>query len=88
MLLESKCFQRLNVVVSKKLDPADRFGRLLREHREGQSWTQEDLASELGVDRAYVSQLERGIRTPTLRTLIKLADVFSVDVTFGGVRLN
>ncbi|MBX9877599.1 MAG: helix-turn-helix domain-containing protein [Candidatus Obscuribacterales bacterium] len=72
----------------KKTNPVVKFGALLRQMREGAGWTQEDLAGELNADRAWVSQLERGLKNPSLITMIKLADVFSVKVTFADSELN
>ena len=54
------------------------FGRVLRERRLALGLSQEALALEAGVDRTFVSQLERGIRQPTLATLWKLAAVLRV----------
>ena len=36
--------------------------------------TQEALALETGVDRTFVSQIERGVGNPSLRTICKIAD--------------
>ena len=54
------------------------FGRVLREQRLARGLSQEALALEAGVDRTFVSQLERGIRQPTLTTLWKLAGVLRI----------
>ncbi len=54
------------------------FGRVLREQRLARGVSQEALALEAGVDRTFVSQLERGIRQPTLTTLWKLAGVLRI----------
>lgn len=35
--------------------------------------SQEELAERAGIHRTYVSQLERGIKSPTLVVLIKIA---------------
>jgi transcriptional regulator with XRE-family HTH domain len=58
---------------------AGAFGRVLREQRETHGLSQEGLALAAGVDRTFVSQMERGIRQPTLTTLWKLAA--ALDVT-------
>jgi transcriptional regulator with XRE-family HTH domain len=71
----------------KYIDPVLKFGETVRLLREAQSWSQDDLAGELGCDRAYISQIERGIKNPSLRTMIKLASVFAVKVTFADVFL-
>lgn len=73
----------------KKTDSSvKKFGLLLRKLRENNNWTQEDLATELGVDRAYISQLERGTKNPSLKTMVKLANVFSVKVIFANYDLT
>lgn len=53
--------------------------RLLR-LKEG--WTQEELALEIGVRPSEISHLESGRRTPTLRTLQRLAKVFNVRCSY------
>ncbi len=40
--------------------------------------SQEELAFESGFDRTYISLLERGIRNPTVRSLVKLANALNV----------
>ncbi len=55
------------------------FGRVLREYRAKVALSQEDLALEAGVDRTFVSLLERGQRQPTLTTLFRLAKVLGVS---------
>ncbi len=54
------------------------FGRVLREERKRQNISQEQLALYADVDRTFVSQIERGIRQPTLTTLVKLSRVLKV----------
>lgn len=43
--------------------------------------SQEDLALLAGVDRTYVSQLERGIANPSLAILCRLADAMGTELT-------
>jgi transcriptional regulator with XRE-family HTH domain len=40
--------------------------------------TQERLALDAGVDRSFVSQIERGVRQPSLTTIWKLATALDV----------
>ncbi|WP_082792654.1 helix-turn-helix domain-containing protein [Collimonas pratensis] len=49
------------------------FGEILRCHRAEQGISQEELAFRAGIDRTFVSRLERGLKQPTLTTLIGLA---------------
>lgn len=57
------------------------FGQVLREYRVKVHLSQEDLALEAGIDRTFVSLLERGKRQPTLTTLFRLAKVLDVSPT-------
>jgi len=49
------------------------FGKVLRQKRKEAGLTQEALALEAGVQRNYVSLIERGINQPTVVVLFKLA---------------
>lgn len=51
------------------------FGAVLREQRRARQWSQERLALECGLDRTFISMLERGLRQPTLKSLFRLARV-------------
>lgn len=44
-------------------------------------WSQEDLALEAGINKNYLSDLERGRRNPTLRVLEKIAIALGIDVS-------
>jgi len=55
------------------------FGAVLRDIRMKKGISQQDLALEAGLDRTYISLLERGLRQPTLTTLICLADAMGTD---------
>lgn len=41
--------------------------------------SQEALAAKAGLDRTYVSQLERGLKSPTLTSLEKLAECLGIE---------
>ncbi|QDJ12138.1 Transcriptional regulator, Xre family (plasmid) [Roseomonas mucosa] len=43
--------------------------------------SQEDFAAQAGLDRTYVSGIERGLRNPTLLVLLRLAQALEVPVT-------
>ncbi len=49
------------------------FGLVLREIRKSMALSQEEFAFETGLDRTTVSMLERGLMSPTLRTLVRLS---------------
>lgn len=54
------------------------FGEVLRRYRSEKNISQEELAFQAGVDRTFVSRLERGIRQPTITTLIGLGQALGV----------
>ena len=41
--------------------------------RRGRGWSQEQLADGAGLDRTYISQIERAIGNPSLETIAKIA---------------
>ncbi len=51
---------------------------MLRDLRHARGLSQERLADLGNFDRTYPSLLERGLRTPTLTVVFKLADVLGV----------
>lgn len=53
----------------------DRFGQALREFRAARGITQEELAFQSGYHPTYIGQLERGKKSPSLRTIVSLASV-------------
>lgn len=55
------------------MDPAFVFGQILRRLRKEANLTQESLALKAGVERNFVSLIERGINQPTIRIMFKLA---------------
>jgi len=55
------------------------FGERLREAREMKGWSQSELADELDVTQAMISQLENGRRRPTPAVITKLAEVLGVE---------
>ena len=57
------------------------LGARIRTLRQRLEWSQEDLAEATGLHRTYVSQLERGLRNPTLAVLTRLAAALQVDLT-------
>lgn len=50
------------------------FGDRVREARERRGFSQEGFAHHVGMDRTYVSGIERGVRNPTLIVICRIAD--------------
>jgi transcriptional regulator with XRE-family HTH domain len=55
------------------------LGEILRETREAAGFTQEQLALAAGVDRSYVSQLERNLKSPTVQMLFRLCQALQAS---------
>jgi transcriptional regulator with XRE-family HTH domain len=55
------------------MDAAETFARAVRARRLALGLSQEDLAHKAGLDRTYISGIERGVRNPTLKTADRIA---------------
>lgn len=53
-------------------------GRNVRQARKAAGLSQEALADSAGIDRTYVSGVERGVRNPTVTILDRLAKALGV----------
>lgn len=62
--------------------PSERqvLGEHVRQKRKLLGISQEELAFRAGLDRTYVSQIERGIGNPSLTVLLRLAAVLRVKI--------
>jgi transcriptional regulator with XRE-family HTH domain len=50
------------------------FGERLRELRVQRNLTQTELAQRCGSNRPFISNLERGVKVPSLTTVLRLAE--------------
>lgn len=55
------------------------LGRNVRRMREEAGLSQEQLAFDAGMKRSYLSDLERGVRNPSVRALERLAQALNVQ---------
>ena len=65
----------------KPVSPETAFGRVLKDVRKSRSLSQDELAAKSGYHRTYIGQLERGEKSPSLRTLFNLAKTLAVPVS-------
>ena len=49
--------------------------------RTSHDFNQKDLAAKLGISRAYISEIESGRKTPTIKILESYAEVFQIPVS-------
>lgn len=65
---------KTTVDVSKKL------GKKIRKIRKERGISQEKLALDSGLNRAYVGYIERGERNPSIKTIGKICRVLRIDL--------
>ena len=61
-----------------ELKPEVAFGHVIRELRNQHKVSQEALALMSGLDRTFVSLLERGLRQPSLKSILRLSESLSI----------
>lgn len=55
-----------------------RFGEVVRRHRQTLGMSQEELADRCGLHRTYISEIERGLKSASLKALLALATALKV----------
>lgn len=63
------------------MEPELAFGKVLREKRKEVGLSQEVLALDVGLERTFISMLERGQRQPSLTTMLKIAPALGCSAT-------
>jgi transcriptional regulator with XRE-family HTH domain len=57
------------------------FGETIRELRQSKNIAQEKLAHLAGIDRTYMSAIERGLKNPSLKIIFQLADGLEMNAS-------
>ena len=57
-----------------------RFGYRVKEIRLKQNISQEELSFRSGLSKNYISDVERGTRNISLRSIEKIADGFAINI--------
>ncbi len=65
----------------KVSDSSVKIGKAIRKIREEKGITQEKLALEAGLNRAYIGYIERGERNPTTKTISKVAKALKISAS-------
>lgn len=68
----------LNLLGKALAEPDQAFGQALRSLRTKRKWTQTDLALRADVDRNYVSLIELGRNSPSVRMVFRLCDALNI----------
>ena len=61
------------------MNSANAFGQSLRYFRTNFKISQERLSQESGLDRSYISLLERGLRQPSLNTILQISKALNIS---------
>ncbi len=56
------------------------FGRNVARIRNERGFSQDKLAEKADLDRTFVSGIERGVRNPGIKTVLRIARALSVSV--------
>lgn len=64
---------------ASSVEPDQAFGQALRSLRNRRKWSQTELALRADVDRNYISLIELGKNSPSVRVVFRLCD--ALDVT-------
>jgi transcriptional regulator with XRE-family HTH domain len=67
--------------IQPRSGPEKAFGIVLREIRQEAGLSQLDVYVKFGIDRTQLSAIERGVQSPTLRTIVRLSRAFRVSVS-------
>lgn len=59
----------------------ENFPTVIRKLREEKGWSQEELAHRADLHFTYISQIERGLKSPTLRSLGQIADALEISLS-------
>ncbi len=57
------------------------FGKRVRELRQEQKLSQEELADKIGIHRTYIGSIERGEKSVSIITIEKVAKVFNLSIS-------
>lgn len=66
---------------SPRTGPLAKFGLNVRRRREGLGLTQERAGEKAELDPTYISGIERGIRNPSLLSIVRIAKALGVSVS-------
>ena len=67
--------------MARSTDILSRFGKRVRERREALELSQEAFAGKCGLDRTYISGIERGVRNLSLRNIEIVANALGATIS-------
>lgn len=58
------------------------LGRRIRESRISKGYTQQELADRAEIGVVYISEIERGVKMPSLNSFVKIIDALDVSADY------
>ena len=65
-----------------------RLGKILKNERERRKFSQEQLLFLIGIDKSFISQIERGTTNVSIKTLYKFPKVFKFKLSELSKKVN
>ena len=62
------------------MDIKKSFGKIVRTRRRALDMSQEDLGEKAVLNRGYISDIERGLRNPSLEVIDRIARALGMDL--------
>ena len=56
------------------------FGRNVKAERDRKGYSQEQLAEKMGVNREYISRIERGLQNMSILKIVELTNFLEADI--------
>lgn len=69
------------IIAMARTTAQQKLGKKIKELRTEAKLSQEKLGEITGLDRTYISGIERGVRNPSLKNIEKLAKALKVSVS-------
>lgn len=63
------------------MKPEEIFGKIIKEIRNQQGISQEELSDRTGLDRSYLSQIENGKKSPSLSTILRISRALNLKTS-------
>lgn len=70
-----------HIIAMARTTAQQKLGKKVKQLRTDAKLSQEQLGEVTGLDRTYISGIERGVRNPSFINLEKLAKAFGVSIS-------
>lgn len=81
-MTERGAMKRSRKTKAPDLDVSERLGREIKGLRKAKSWTISDLSAATGLSVGFLSQVERGRSSPSVKALHAISEALGVTVSF------